>query len=129
MYEIRLDDKDRERLGCDEWLPWDLWAVTIGDLDELAERFNFDPDDWPTPFFGELTLEQAGDPDAKPKAPKWQFRAGIWLALRQAGVEVSWADMAKVRHLKARTRRTEEPGKEDPATEPSTTQPSTTSTE
>jgi hypothetical protein len=129
VHEFRLCDEDRERLGCAEWIAWDAWAITVGDLDELSERFSFEPDEWPEPLFGQLTLEQAGDPDAKPKAPRWQKQAAIWMALRQSGLEVSWDDVAKVRPLKMEIRRTEEPGKDDPATEPSTTPPSTTSSD
>lgn len=126
--EFRLRDEDRERLGGPEWLPWSPMAVTINDLDELVDRFDFDPDDWPTPFFGELTLEQAGDPEAQPKSPRWQRRAAVWMALRQNGIDVSWDDVGTVRIFQVESR-VGEPGKADPTTEPSTIQPSTTSTD
>jgi hypothetical protein len=129
VYEFRLSDKDRERFGVDEWIGWDPWAISVGDLDELAERFSFDSDEWPEPLFGTLTIEQAGEPDAKPTPPRWQRRAAIWMALRQADLDVSWDDTAKLQHLKVLSRRAEEPGKDDPATGASTTPPSGTSSD
>ena len=118
---IRLCDKDRERFGCAEWLDWSPSAVSVADLEWLSDKFGFDPDDWPTPLVGELTLEQAGDPDAKPKPPRWRNRAWAWMLLRQNGHMVTWEEAGEVRFLLARTKTepVEESGKGEADTEPS----------
>jgi hypothetical protein len=126
----RLCDEDRERFGCEEWLTYSPYGVSVADLEELSERFDFDPSEWPTPLFGELTLEQAGDPDAKPIAPRWQMRATVWQILRQNGHDVSWEDAGSVQVLLIGVRRREEEGKDpepSPGSEPSTTPPSESS--
>lgn len=99
----RLCDEDRKLFGGPEWLEWSLAAISIADLSELADRFDFDPTDWPTPFAGELTLAQAGDPNAKPKPPRWQKQAMVWMMLRQNGVEVAWDETARARPFLAQT--------------------------
>ena len=125
---IRLCDVDREKFGCDEWLDLDPLDITVADIEELCGRFGFDPHDWPEPFFGALTLDQAGDPGARPKPPPWQQWAAVWMALRQAGLDVSWDQAGQARPWKARVR--PGPGKDDPdpdlsaSSGPSTTTPS-----
>jgi hypothetical protein len=114
--QIRLCDADRERYGCDEWLELDVYDVTVADLGELSQRFGFDPMDWPEPFFGSITLDQAGDPDAQPKPPWWAAHAAVWMTLRQAGCDVSWEQAGKARIGKAKQR--QGPGKDGP--DPST---------
>jgi len=99
--KIRLCDKDRERFGCEEWLEYSPLAISINDLDELAGRFEFDVEDWPEPFYGQLTLDQAGQEDAKPKRPPWQGRATIWMLLRQNGIQVSWEDAGEAHPMLA----------------------------
>ncbi|HEX6872408.1 MAG TPA: hypothetical protein VF163_15030 [Micromonosporaceae bacterium] len=127
--QIRLCDTDRERFNVDEWLEFDPLDISVADLDELGARFGFDPfdddDPWPVPFYGSLTLEQAGNPDAKPKPPKWQRRAVAWMVLRQAGCDVSWEESGKVRIMRMQLR--ESPGKEPTRSDPSTTTPSESS--
>jgi hypothetical protein len=126
--QIRLCDKDRERFKVDEWLEADWLDISIVDLEELSVRFGFDPDDWPEPFVGALTLEQAGNPDAKPKPPRWQPQAAVWMLLRQNGVDASWDDAGSAHWLKIQTRR--DPGKDpapSPSSETSTTTPSASS--
>lgn len=133
--KVRLCDKDRELFGCAEWLEWSPADISIDDLDELAGRFNFDPEEWPEPFFGQLTLEQAGDPEAKPKPPPWRSRAVIWMMLRQNGHPVSWEETGKAHPYLAQTDVPTNdvtdvtPGKAPlPPSAPSTTRRSRTST-
>lgn len=121
---IRLCDEDRERFGCEEWLDFDVRDISVADLGELSERFDFDPYDWPEPFFGALTLEQAGNPDAKPKPPRWQGQATVWMLLRQNGCDVSWDGAGAARIGRARSRPS--PGKDDPEQDPSETSESST---
>jgi hypothetical protein len=126
---IRLDPKDAERLGCDEILPLELWDISIVDLDALADRFEFDPDDWPTPLIGEIAFADAGDPDAQPVVPRWQKQAAVWLAVRMSGVDITWEQAGSVAALKVRYL-DDEPGKDEAPSEssdPSTTGPSETS--
>jgi hypothetical protein len=130
----RLCDDDRKHFGLsDEWIDFDLRAISVGDLEWLSERFNFDPDDWPEPFQGQLTLEQAGDPDAKPKSPRWRNHAFAWMLLRQAGVDASWDEAGAVRLYLVQFRGDGEPeGKEVAGSvrpDDSTTPPSDTSTD
>lgn len=129
--KVRLCDKDRELFGCEEWLEWSPADISIDDLDELAGRFGFDPEEWPEPFFGQLTLEQAGDPEAKPKPPPWRSRAVIWMMLRQNGHPVSWEETGKAHPFLAQADVTDvTPGKApdpSPPSEPSTIRRSRTS--
>jgi hypothetical protein len=132
---LQVPDVDQTEFGVPEVLEFDLWSISVDDLDELSERFGFDPMDWPDPFVGEVTLEQAGDPDAQPKPPKWRSRALVWMALRQNGFDVSWEAAGKARAF--RWRPLPEPeverGKDDTGETPSepsgasTPQPSDTS--
>lgn len=94
---FRLCPEDRELFGAPEWLKFDARAISVGDLEELSDRFGFDVEDWPEPFRGQLTLEQAGDPDAVPRPPRWRNRALVWMLLRQNGVDASWEDVGRAR--------------------------------
>lgn len=87
---FRLGDTDRAKFDLDDWLDYDVRRISVADLEELSERYDFDPTDWPDPLLGALTLEQAGDPDAKPKPPRWRNRAIVWMLLRQNGVQATW---------------------------------------
>lgn len=124
---LRLSEKDAERLGCEQILPFDTSEVSVGDVEELAERFGFDPYDWPQPFLGEIALENAGE-GAEPTPPKWQRRAVVWLALRQADRDVTW-DVAGSVKVAGVAYLDDEPGKDDASgeSEPSTTMPSKSS--
>jgi hypothetical protein len=134
---FRLCEEDRKRFGVAEWLTFDLRAISVADLEELSERCGFDPTDWPEPWLGQLTLEQAGDPDARPKPPRWHDRASAWMLLRQNGCAASWDDAGTVRMFLVDFRGDEiapaSPGKGDtqetpsPDSEASTTTPSSTS--
>jgi hypothetical protein len=126
--KIRVCDEDRELFGCDEWLEFTPLNISLDALDELAQRFDFDPGEWPEPFYGQLTLEQAGVEGAKPKSPPWRARATVWMLLRQNGFPVSWEDVGKSHPYLARTDaslgKAEDPS---PPSEPSTTPRSRTS--
>lgn len=87
---FRLGDTDRAKFALDDWLDYDVRRISVADLEELSERYDFDPTDWPDPLLGALTLEQAGDPDAKAKPPRWRNRAIVWMLLRQNGVQATW---------------------------------------
>lgn len=117
MARFRLCDEDRARFGCPEWIEFNLRAISMRDLAELSDRFGFDPMDWPDPFLGEITFEQAGDPEAKPKPPVWHLQATAWQMLRQAGCDVSWDDAGEVRLFLADREADPEPerGKDDTA--------------
>lgn len=97
MTEISFGEKDRKRWDLPEWVEFDPRDIWTADLCELSDRFGFDVRDWPTVLFGELTLEQAGDPNAKPVPPKWQNHAVAWMALRQNGRMVSWEEAGETR--------------------------------
>lgn len=120
---FRLCTEDRTLFGCPEWLTFDARAISIADLEELSDRFSFDVEDWPEPFRGQLTLDQAGDPNAVPRPPRWRNRALIWMLLRQNGVNVSWDDAGKA-HVYLLEAHAEEsdavtPGKDGPESSPS----------
>lgn len=136
MPRFSIPESDQKEFGAPDVLVWDPVDITVEDLEELSERFGFDPADWPIPLNGELTLEQAGDPDARPKPPKWRNRALVWMTLRQNGMDVSWQHAGKG-HFYLWRRVPDEPviqGKEpteethSPASAASTTRPSSTST-
>lgn len=140
MGSYRLGEKDRERLGAHDWLPFDLLDATLDDITELSDRFGFELADWPNPFFGQVPLEAMGSADANDhrKAPSWQIHAGVWLALHAGGIPTTWDEVGRLAILRIEYRRDEEPvGKDepsspaestpDPTPEPSTTPLSSTS--
>lgn len=125
-----LDSADAQRFGCAERLDFDPMDLSLADMAELSERFSFDIEDWPYPLQGEIPLEQAGNEDAQPKAPKWQMWCVAWLALRQNGVDVSWEEAGKAKIFRMRIER--EPGKDQPdspSSDDSTTPPSGSSSD
>lgn len=130
---LRLDEDDAKKLGCENILPLDLAAIALADLEELAERYDFDPEDWPHPLVGEVAFEDAGNPEAKRKKPRWQKQAAVWIAVRASGVDVTWEQVGKVQAMKTLyLADEEEPGKDESPSEtlgPSTTGPSETSTD
>lgn len=129
ILEIRLCDADRELFGVDEWLPFEILDITVGDLEELSGRCKFDPEDWPDVFWGQLNYEQVQAGETKAKKPTWHSRAMVWILLRQNGLDVSWEDVGKAKPLLMLVR-SSSPGKdpeESPASDISTTQPSPTS--
>ncbi len=91
--QLRLPDEDRERFGCDEWLDYDPTTVTVEDAEAVEEAG------------GEWTSR----------------RAQFWLALRRAGHEVAWGDLANVNLVKVRSR--EGKAVEDSASDESPTSP------
>lgn len=125
---LRLNEQDAERLGCEQVLTFETALVSVADVGELADRYDFDPYDWPHPLFGEIAFADAGNPDAKPKPPRWQQHAVVWLTLRQNGHAVSWDAAGTVSAMRLAFLADEEaPGKdEEPSTESeaSTTPPS-----
>lgn len=136
MPRFSIPESDQREFGAPAVLDWNPLDITVEDLEELSERFGFDPSDWPVPLNGELTLEQAGDPDAVPKPPKWRNRALIWTTLRQNGIDVSWERAGKGHFYLWRRVADDEvtPGKDSTEETPSlpsdvsTTRRSTTST-
>jgi hypothetical protein len=74
-----LSDADRERLGCPEWIEFDSAKITIRQLAEVERVTGMRP----ASFHQGLTEEQ-------PSAEHLWVR--MWLALRQAGVEIPLAD-------------------------------------
>ena len=99
---FQICEADQKRFGAPEWLEYDARDITVADLNYLSERFGFDPNDWPEPFQGQLTLEQAGDPDAQPKPPPWRNQAMCWMLLRQTGFPVSWDEAADMHFFRLR---------------------------
>ncbi len=132
MPSYRLSDEDRKRYGTAEWLDFSVLDISVADLEWLSERFDFEPNAWPTPFFGELTLEQAGVEGAEPVPPRWQRRALAWMLLRQNGHMVSWDEAGEVRSHRVQLRLdeavAETPGKDasPPSTDSPPSVPSTT---
>jgi hypothetical protein len=93
---ISFSEKDRARWGLDEWLEFHPADISIADLGELADLCGFDYTEWPEPFWGDIPLERAGNPDAERVAPKWRLQALAWMTMRQNGVKVSWDEAGTV---------------------------------
>lgn len=137
MGSYRFGDKDRERLGCPEWLPFDLLDASLADVTELAERFGFSIAEWPDPILGPVDMATVGVEGQLParKHPEWSTQATVWLILRTNGCQVTWDDAARVAFMRLEYRSDETPAKargkgrsraaSSGAT--STTQPSSTS--
>jgi len=128
--QVRLGDKDRARLGCDEWLDVDFNATTVQQLEVICDQTGIDPEDWPEAINGHIPHADVGKPDAKPKRPRWANRAFVYLAL---GGDFTWADAGKVSVLQITVRKVDdEPGKDPEVSEASdtgTTPPSDTSSD
>jgi len=123
---LRFPDEDRERWNLPEWVDYSPSDITIADLEDLSERFDFELAEWPDVYFGQIPFEAAGQEDAKPVAPKWQARAALWMALHQGGAQVSWEDAGTVRLGRCQSRQ-DAPGKE-PETDETLSDPSDAST-
>jgi hypothetical protein len=147
---LRLSDADRERLGCDDWLPLDPFAVTARQAavlqrpiwpgtDGEPESFE-DPDAWRAGLRGVPQFDEHGapvmvdDPDADGKVQHRRAHFGaelamVWLALRHNGVEVDPAELDYnrdgVRYITEADPdpdpEPEGPGKGDAAGDPATT--------
>lgn len=124
MTEVQFGEKDRQRWDLPEFLEFDPRDIATADLEELSERFAFDMNDWPVVLFGELTLEQAGDPNAVPVPPRWQTRALVWMCLRQNGRMVSWDEAGEARstwlRFKSAGKAPSSPDTSKPSDEPAT---------
>lgn len=113
----RLSDADRERLGCPEWIEFDSSKITVRQLAEVERVTGLRP----AAFHQGLTEEQ-------PSAEHLWVR--LWLALRQAGIEVALADfdftIGSCRAEFTGSDASEAPGStgKDPSTPPTRTRPS-----
>lgn len=104
MIRIRLGDQDRERYGVPEWIEYDPNRPTLAEVRAVREQ---------TSFKGWVELEKnldSADLDDRFAA------AGViyWLAVRRAGVEVTWADFGLDGFFDVRTERAEDPNQQAP---------------
>lgn len=128
---LRISDADAARLGVEAEMPLSMVDIPTRDLFWLADRFDFEPEDWPTPIIGEVAFEDAGNPDAKPKVPRWQRTGFAWIALNQAGRPTTWEEAETLAYFRIQLvpeARDVESGKDQPA-EDSTTPPSESSSD
>jgi hypothetical protein len=102
VLKIRLGDEDRAELDCPEWLEFDrdvLEDTRAGELHDLEMEMDF--------TFSQIFA-------AMPTRSARVHRAVAWLALRQSGSKVGWADFDP-KILKAEFRRGDgEPQDDDP---------------
>lgn len=89
MIRLRLDPADRERFGCDEWLPVDPQTVKVREAIQLQELGFDTPADWR----GALRGEEATRPDGSTyrragKATVPAMLGLVWLALSRNGHQV-----------------------------------------
>lgn len=80
MLRIKLADKDRADLGVPEWVDFDGSVLRLKEVASLAQI--------PLKASEFEAFNNSEDPDEKLAG----LGALIWLAVRRAGVEVSWAD-------------------------------------
>ncbi len=128
---LRIADQDAARLGCEPELEFSIVDITTKDLFELVDRYGFEAEDWPTPLLGEVAFEDAGNPDAPRRSPRWQRSVFAWMALHQNGHDVSWDDVDSLAYFRIKLVAGDEtePGKDNPEPEASTTPPSETSSD
>lgn len=107
--QVRLGDKDRAEFGCDEWLGLDWMDVTVEELETVCAETGIDTADWPEVMVPKIPFEDVGKPDAKERQPAWFARVVVWLALRQSGLDVTWAQAGKVRVTQIKMRSVEPP--------------------
>jgi hypothetical protein len=124
--QMRLGDRDRERLGCPEWLDFDYTGATIEDIEAICDATGIDFDEWPSCLLPAVRFEDMEKPEAKPRTPAWRNRCLVFLALRQNGIESTWADAGKVRWREIMTRvpTVEEPPKGEDGPGPSASESS-----
>lgn len=128
MGQIRLSDEDRKRIGLEqEWIEgFELSKLMVGD-GEALEAAGYDPDEFLEDLRGHPVF-RAGEPvmvddGAGGKVQRRQVsyraaRAAMWLAVRQAGLKIPFADfdyqLQGVQYGEA----TEEPAGKAPDTAP-----------
>ncbi len=83
MARLRLNEADRQRLGCPEFLPVDLGTITNREAIQLR-RLGF-----ATP---RLLVRTLYAPDEDPLHYE-AWTAFVWLALRRVGIDVDPADL------------------------------------
>jgi hypothetical protein len=111
--------------------------VTVDELEVICDKTGIDIDDWPDAIFPQVPFTTIPDPNARKRSPAWRNRVVVWLALHQAGHEVTWDEAGKVRTLLIEIRAVSDPKDDGPDPEPSaspnsgttTTRSSATSTE
>jgi hypothetical protein len=117
--QIRLGDGDRARLDCKEWLDIDFLDTTVEDLEIICAETGIDIDDWPACLNPKVPFTVMPEANARRRSPAWRNRVVIWLALRQAGHDVTWAEAGRVRTLQIQLRSVPEPPKDGADPEPS----------
>lgn len=122
--DIRLHDEDRQRLGCQEWLPCDLSRMSNVEAMALEEDGGVTQEQWRTMLRGYPVFED-GKPVQVDGEQAWRHTArlwhtAVWLALNRSGVAVKYNDLV-YEHLALSYRAGEaedDGGKDNPAPEP-----------
>lgn len=76
MPHLRLSDRDRERLGCPELIPLDIYGITNREAIEVAKL------GYKTPRMFREGLNRKGE-----DFDHLAWTGAVWMALRRAGVE------------------------------------------
>lgn len=87
MPSIRLSEKDRERLGCPELLPFDIFSVTNREAIVLRDLGYTTPKQWRIALEA-IPVEKDDDGkviDAEIDYVAWTGL--VWLSLRRAGID------------------------------------------
>jgi hypothetical protein len=82
---IRLSDADREKFGCDEWLDYDLAAVTNREMATLQQAFGYDDT---MQLLEAFNAQWARDDEDNVTRAAMNYDAWdslVWIALRQSG--------------------------------------------
>jgi hypothetical protein len=82
---IRLSDADRERFGCEEWLPVDLPSMTNREAAAIQQAYGFNDN---AEIADAFNAQYQRDEDGNFVQFKPDYRAldaVVWLALRQVG--------------------------------------------
>ena len=83
MVRLRLQEADRQRLGCPEFLPIDLGTVTNREAIALQTQ------GFKTPRLLVKALQASDETEGHFEA----WTAFVWLALKRAGIEADPADL------------------------------------
>lgn len=125
---IRLSDEDRERLGItEEWLAFQLDRLMMSEAEEL-DNGGYDPDDLAEDLAGQIVYGADGEPVMIPvpgsdgqlvekrRRPARVWRAVVWIAIRNAGVQVPYVGFDfNLRGIEYAADPDEEPGKDGEA--------------
>lgn len=125
MIKVHLGDADRERYGCDDWLPVDAQSVSIREAITLQGLGFATPNNWRLGLAGEPAKRKDGSTYRQPGKDYLPALLGlVWLALNRNGHQVGIDDLDfNYDDAQFDGDEDEEDSGKDPSTPPTTSEP------